>query len=86
MKTITPVYPGLTKLVNKAYKFHYENYSGHKNLWGNDLNGFQYDLLHEFGIWLKFAEKEGSGGKGYELVAVDIHDEKKYSMFLLRWA
>ena len=85
MKTITPVYPGLTTMINKAYKFHRENWNGLKYTWG-ETQSFQGDLLNEFGIRLQFEIKEGSGGKGYELGAVEVHDERKYSMFILRWS
>lgn len=85
MKTITPVYQGLTNMVNRAYKFHTTRYFGGKYVWG-DTKSFQRDLLTEFGISLQFEVKEGSGGKGYELTAVEVYDERKYSMFLLRWS
>ena len=85
VKRITPVYQDLTGMINKAYKFHQENYQGEKYGWG-DTRSFQADLLEQFGIELEFQEKAGSGGKAYELSVVNVHNEKKYTMFMLRWS
>ena len=52
----------------------------------NTINAFKYHLEYTAGLKLDFHPETRKGKFGYRLDGAEVVDEKKYTMWLLRWS
>ena len=81
MNTISP--DRVRVQMNKCYMAYDPHwpYSG-----SSRINGFKYHVEQTAGIKLDFIPTVKSGKAGYELKQVEIIDDPKFTMWLLRWS
>lgn len=82
MKTINP------KTVHTQLTECYMKYDPDWALNGNDrMGGFKYHLEHTAGIRLGLTpDTDKLGRQGYKIDQVEIVDDSKFTMWLLKWA
>lgn len=83
MKFVDP--KSITHILNKCY-LAYD--PGWPNVIDQDrINGFKYHIERTAGLKLDFVPKlDRIGRRGYEINGIEVVDDPKYTMFLLKWS